>query len=157
VDPDRATELNQAIRVLCLRHRARASQLLAPLGLHAGQEALLLELDRSGPQIQAQLSDALGCEAPSVTLMARKLEALGHIRRATDPTDKRAAVVTLTSSGRTLVTKIRQLWVELAEETARGIPPKTLERLPAVLQTMSTNVDGRATTTPPKLTGDAKD
>ncbi len=46
-----------------------------------GQEALLLELAPTGPMIQAQLSDALGCEPPNVTLMTRKLEASGHIRR----------------------------------------------------------------------------
>jgi hypothetical protein len=55
--------------------------LLAPLGLHTGQEALLLELARTGPMISAQLSEALGCEPPSVTLMTSKLEAAGHLRR----------------------------------------------------------------------------
>jgi hypothetical protein len=49
--------------------RARAAALLAPLGLHPGQEVLLLELARTGPKIQAQLSVTLGCEPPSVTLM----------------------------------------------------------------------------------------
>lgn len=49
--------------------------------------------------IQAQLSEALGCEPPSVTLMTRKLEAAGHIRRTPDPSDKRASIVELTDSG----------------------------------------------------------
>ncbi|WP_279580045.1 MarR family transcriptional regulator [Fodinicola feengrottensis] len=73
MDFESADVLNQAIRLLCLRHRARAAELLAPLGLYPGQEALLLELARTGPMIQAQLSEALGCEPPSVTLMSRKL------------------------------------------------------------------------------------
>src|SRR3954447_12441690 len=100
VDFAQADALNQAIRLLSLRHRARAAALLAPVGLHPGQEALLLELARTGPMIQAQLSDALGCEPPSVTLMARKLEASGHVRREPDPSDKRASVVELTDSGK---------------------------------------------------------
>lgn len=41
--------------------------MLAPLDLHTGQEAPLLQLARSGPMIQARLSDALDCESPSVT------------------------------------------------------------------------------------------
>ena len=45
----------------------------ATVGLRPGQEVLLLELARAGPMIQAQLSDALGCEPPSVTLMTRKV------------------------------------------------------------------------------------
>lgn len=87
-----ADAVNQAIRLLSLRHRARAAALLAPLGLHPGQEALLLELARTGPMIQAKLSEALGIEPPSVTLMTRKLEASGHIRRTPPrPTGARAS------------------------------------------------------------------
>ena len=62
---EQADAVNQAIRLLSLRHRARAAALLAPLGLHPGQEVLLLELARTGPMIQAQLSEALGSEPPS--------------------------------------------------------------------------------------------
>jgi DNA-binding MarR family transcriptional regulator len=138
-----ADALNQAIRLLSLRHRARAAALLTPLGLHPGQEALLLELARTGPMIQAQLSEALGCEPPSVTLMTRKLEASGHIRREAAPTDKRASVVVLTDRGSALVDQIRQLWCDLAEETVRGLPAGTVEQIPGILNTMTGNVDGR--------------
>src|SRR5438270_11689416 len=101
MDFAQADAINQAIRLLSLRPRARPAALLAPLGLHTGQEALLLELTKPGPMIQAQLSDALGCEPPSVTLMTRKLEASGHIRRKPAPSDKRATIVELTHTGKT--------------------------------------------------------
>lgn len=143
MDPDFADALNQGIRLLSLRHRARAAQLLAPLGLHVGQEAVLLELDRTGPLIQAQLSEALGCEPPSVTLMNRKLEASGYIRRTPDPNDKRATLVALTDSGKALADQVRQLWVTLAEETVRDLPTAAMRQLPGILHTMSTNVGGR--------------
>ncbi|WP_327003010.1 MarR family winged helix-turn-helix transcriptional regulator [Dactylosporangium sp. NBC_01737] len=143
MDFARADAINQAIRLLSLRHRARAAALLVPLGLHPGQETLLLELARTGPMIQAQLSETLGCEPPSVTLMTRKLEAAGHIRREPAPTDKRATVVALTDSGRALVERLRQLWCDLAEETVAGLPADTVEQLPDVLNTITGNVDGR--------------
>ncbi|GIM90727.1 MarR family winged helix-turn-helix transcriptional regulator [Paractinoplanes toevensis] len=136
-----AGALNQAIRLLSLSHRGRAAELLAPLGLHPGQEALLLELDRSGPRIQAQLSEALGCEPPSITLMTRKLEAAGHIRRAAAPGDRRASVVELTDSGRALADQIKRLWVGLAEETVAGLSPETAAALPGILMTMVGNVN----------------
>jgi DNA-binding MarR family transcriptional regulator len=143
VDFEHADALNQAIRLLCLRHRARAAALLAPLGLYPGQEALLLELDRAGPLIQAALSEALGCEPPSVTLMTRKLEAAGHIRRKPAPSDKRASIVELTDSGRALVDQIKHLWCDLAEETVTGLSPETAAELPGILNAMTANVDTR--------------
>ncbi|MFE5332733.1 MarR family winged helix-turn-helix transcriptional regulator [Embleya sp. NPDC056575] len=148
MDFDRADALNQAIRLLSLRHRARITTLLAPLGLHPGQEALLLELARNGPMIQGRLSDALGCEPPSVTLMTRKLEAAGHIHRTPAPTDKRASVVELTDSGTVLVEHIKQAWCTLAEETVTGLPGATVAELPDLLTTLTTNVDTRRTRRP---------
>ncbi|GAA3381840.1 MarR family winged helix-turn-helix transcriptional regulator [Cryptosporangium minutisporangium] len=144
MDVEYADALNQAIRLLSLRHRARAAALLAPLGLHPGQEALLLELDRTGPRIQAQLSEALGCEPPSVTLMTRKLEASGHIRRGPVPGDKRASVVELTESGKALADQVKQLWRTLAEETVAGLPAGTVAELPGLITAMSENVDARS-------------
>jgi DNA-binding MarR family transcriptional regulator len=143
VDFDEADAINQAIRMLSLRHRARAAALLASLGLHPGQEVLLLELARTGPMIQAQLSEALGCEPPSVTLMTSKLEASGHVRRTPAPSDKRASIVELTDSGKALASQVRQLWCTLAEETVTGLPPETAAGLPAILNAMAGNVDTR--------------
>jgi DNA-binding MarR family transcriptional regulator len=143
MDFERADAVIQAIRMLSLRHRARAAVLLAPLGLHPGQEALLLELDRTGPMIQAQLSEALGCEPPTVTLMSRKLEAAGHIRRRTVPTDKRASVVELTDSGAALVEQVKRLWCGLAEETLAGLPARTVADLPGLLNALTANLGTR--------------
>lgn len=143
MDFDQADGINQAIRLLSLRHRARAAELLAPLGLYPGQEALLLELARTGPMIQAQLGEALGCEPPSVTLMARKLEASGHVRRTPAPTDKRASIVELTDTGKALVDQVKQLWRSLADETVTGLPARTVAELPGVLGTLTENVDTR--------------
>ncbi|MBB5914872.1 deazaflavin-dependent oxidoreductase (nitroreductase family) [Nocardia transvalensis] len=143
MDFELADSLNQAIRLLSLRHRARAAALLSPLGLHPGQEALLLELARTGPMIGAQLSEALGCEPPSVTVMTRKLEATGHIRRTPAPTDKRAGIFELTDSGKALTDQVKQLWCGLAEETVAGLPADTVAGIPALLETMTANVDTR--------------
>ena len=140
MDFEQADALNQAIRLLSLRHRARAAELLAPLGLHPGQEALLLELARAGPVIHAQLSESLGCEPPSITLMTRKLEAAGHIRRKPAPADRRASIVELTDRGKALADQVRQLWCGLAEETVTGLPAQTVAELPAILATLTANV-----------------
>ncbi|GAA0963871.1 MarR family winged helix-turn-helix transcriptional regulator [Actinocorallia libanotica] len=143
MDFAQADAVNQAIRLLSLRHRARIAALLAPLGLHPGQEALLLELARTGPMIGAQLSEALGVEPPSITLMVRKLEAAGHIRRTPASDDKRASIIELTDSGKALADQVKQLWCALAEETVAGLPARTAAELPGLLNTLTGNVDTR--------------
>ena len=143
MDFEQADAINQAIRLLSLRHRARIAALLTPLGLHPGQEALLLELSRTGPMIQAQLSEVLGCEPPSVTLMTGKLEAAGYVHRKPVPSDKRACIIELTESGKALVEGIRQVWCALAEETVAGLSAGTVAALPGLLKTMTDNVDTR--------------
>jgi DNA-binding MarR family transcriptional regulator len=93
--------------------------------------------------IQAQLSEALGCEPPSITLMTRKLEATGHIRRTPAPSDKRATIVELTDSGKALADQVKQLWCALAKETVTGLPAQTVAALPGILTTLTRNVDTR--------------
>jgi deazaflavin-dependent oxidoreductase (nitroreductase family) len=88
--------------------------------------------------IQAQLSEALGCEPPSITLMTRKLEATGHIRRRPAPSDKRVSVVELTDSGTALAERVKQLWCALADETVTGLPAETVADLPGILNTLTT-------------------
>lgn len=143
MDFEYARTLNQSIRLLSLRHRARAAECLAPLGLHPGQEVLLMELARTGPMIQARLSDALSIEPPSVTIMARKLEDIGHVRRTPSPYDKRASIIELTDSGKALVDQVKEIWHALAEESVKGLPAETVAELPTILATLTSNVDTR--------------
>jgi DNA-binding MarR family transcriptional regulator len=75
--------------------------------------------------------------------MTRKLEAVGHIRRAPAPTDKRASIVELTDSGKALADQVKRLWCALAEETATGLPAETVAELPGILNTLTGNVDAR--------------
>ncbi len=141
MDFEHADTINQAIRLLSLRHRARAAALIAPLGLHPGQEALLLELARTGPSIQAQLSDALGCAPPSVTQMVAKLEAAGYVRRNLAPADRRAYVVELTEAGGSLADQVKAVWCMLAEETITGLSAEVVAGLPGILNRLTENVD----------------
>jgi DNA-binding MarR family transcriptional regulator len=75
--------------------------------------------------------------------MTRKLEATGHIRRKPAPSDKRASIVELTDSGKTLADQVKQQWCALAEETVTGLPAETVAALPGILNTITGNVDTR--------------
>lgn len=122
MDHEQADALNSAIRTIAMRHRALAAALLAPLGLHPGQEILLLELDARGPRTQGQLAAASGCEPPTITGSVRKLEEAGLVVRTPSSTDGRVTIVDLSDRGRELLPALRSAWGELAERTAAGLP-----------------------------------
>ena len=130
---EQADALNRAIRLIGMKHRAMAEAAVFELGLHTGQEALLMELDAHGPRTQVQLAAALGCEPPSVTLMAKKLEAAGLIARQRSSSDGRAVIVELTDEGRALLPRLQEVWRRLGEETVAGLEAKSLDRLLEVL------------------------
>ena len=117
MDFAQADALNAAIRAIGMRHRALAAALLAPLGLHPGQEILLLELAAHGPRTQVQLATASGCEPPTITGSVRKLEDAGIVVRSPSPTDGRVTIVDLSERGRQLAPALREAWIELGERT----------------------------------------
>lgn len=136
-----AKAINTAIRWVAMRHRARAAELLATVGLNIGQELLLLQLDAHGERTQAQLAAGAGCEPPTITMAVRKLEAAGLVHKVASPTDARAVVVTLTEAGRALLPQVREVLQQLAEESTAGLTRAEREALVARLQTVIANLD----------------
>ncbi len=137
MDFEKADALNRAIRLIGMKHRGNAVAGLAELGLHPGQEVLLLELDAHGARTQVQLAAGLGCEPPSVTLMARKLEAAGLITRRPSSHDGRATVVELTDQGHALIPQLKEVWRRLAETTVAGLETTPLDQLLEVLDDLA--------------------
>ncbi len=133
MDFEQAEAVNTAIRSIGIRHRALADALLAPLGLHTGQEVLLLELDAKGPRSQGQLAVSSGCEPPTITGSVRKLEAAGYVVRRPSRTDGRVTIVELSDQGQALVPRLKAAWQQLAEQTAAGATSTPLDQLTDVL------------------------
>ncbi|MBA3294565.1 MAG: MarR family transcriptional regulator [Geodermatophilaceae bacterium] len=132
-----ADELNRTIRIVALKHRARAAALLADLGLYPGQEIVLLELDTLGPRKQAELAVSCECEPPTVSQLVRKLEIAGLITRQPSTTDARAIVVDLTDRGRALMGPLKSRWIELAEVTAAGLETTKPDELLSVVHELA--------------------
>lgn len=133
MDFSEADALNAAIRTIGMRHRSLAAALLAPIGLHPGQEVLLLELDAQGPRTQVQLAIASGCEPPTITGSVRKLEDAGLITRRPSPTDGRVTIVELSERGHEVMPALKAAWVQLADTTVAGLETSSAEQLRATL------------------------
>ncbi len=144
---DQADAVNEAIRAIGIRHRLLAVAALAPFGIHPGHKLLLLELERHGPQTQAQLAEASGYEPPTITLSVRQLEAAGLVGRRASPTDGRAVIVELSAEGRALIPKLNAAWTQVAEQTVAGLRSTTVDQLAAVLDDLATSLAATAAPT----------
>jgi DNA-binding MarR family transcriptional regulator len=145
MDFAQADALNAAIRALGMRHRALAAALLAPLGLHPGQEVLLLDLDAHGPRTQIQLATASGCEPPTITGSVRKLEDAGLVVRSPSPTDGRVTIVELSERGEALMPALKAAWVELGERTVAEVQTSAEQVTDVLTELMHSlvSIDGR--------------
>jgi DNA-binding MarR family transcriptional regulator len=108
--------LGPTLHALARAHRARLAALLAPHGLHAGQDLLLLAVWESPGMRQRAIAEQLGVEPPTVTRMLQRLERGGMIERKADPHDGRVMLVYPTPRSRLLEGTVRRAWASLDEQ-----------------------------------------
>lgn len=76
---------------------------LAENGLTAARAEVLWVLHRGGPRTQRELSEVLKCTPRNVTGLVDALERAGFVERAKHPSDRRAIMVGLSDTGRSLI------------------------------------------------------
>ena len=86
----------------CKAHRGSVGAVLAEVGLHVGQEMVLLHLWRQDGLTPSELAERLGVEPPTVTNMLSRMEKAGLLERCRDTGDARCTRVYLTEKGREL-------------------------------------------------------
>lgn len=131
---------NLLIRELALRHRMRAGVELTKIGLYPGQETVLIVLDRFGSMSQRQLVRHLSIEPPTMSTMAKRLEAAGFISRTPSPCDARMTVVDLTEKGREALPDVYRIGRDLAELTLAGMDDDTVATFMRAMTQAVTNL-----------------
>jgi DNA-binding MarR family transcriptional regulator len=120
--------------------RTLSASMLAPLGLHPGQDALLRCLWAADGQTQSDLVEQLGVEAPTVTKMVHRLEAGGFVKRRPHPTDRRATQVWLTASGRAIRSDVQKVRNRINRQLAAGLSPRQQATLVSLLGKVNDNL-----------------
>ncbi|MFC6023485.1 MarR family winged helix-turn-helix transcriptional regulator [Plantactinospora solaniradicis] len=115
--------VSHAIFRLARTHKLLAGQLLRRVGLHPGQELLMMRLWESGPQRQTDLADEFGTDSARMTRTVQRLERAGYVRRVPDPDDRRATRVEPTSASLVLRDQVRRLWEDLERRTVGEMSP----------------------------------
>jgi MarR family transcriptional regulator, organic hydroperoxide resistance regulator len=126
---------------VCKAHRASVGEVLAGVGLHVGQEMVLVELWEQDGLRGGELAERLGVEPPTVTKMLRRLEACGLLERRRDPSDARSFRVYLTQKGRELEGPVARCWEEVEEKTLAGMTAGERKTFHRLLTKIRTNVD----------------
>ncbi|MEW1913025.1 MarR family transcriptional regulator [Kitasatospora sp. NPDC085895] len=128
--------ISHAIFRLARLHRMFAGQLLRRIGLHPGQELVMMHLWELGPQRQTDLVRLLDSDAATMTRTIQRLEQAGFVRRRPSPTDKRASLIEPTAASHALRREVEEAWSRLEDLVAAGLTDDeraaalhTLERL----------------------------
>ena len=124
---------------------------LARLGLRLGQELILLQLEAEEALSQSRLAERLGVEQATISIMLRRMEKAGLVRRRTDRSDARVTRVRATRKARSLVGPVHRLWREQEDNLLKGLTDedkrtlgKLLARVRANMESRRTHHDGRA-------------
>lgn len=135
------TRTGYALAKVCKAHRSNVGELLAGLGLHVGQEMVLIELwDQDGLR-GGELATRLGVEPPTVTKMLRRLESCGIVERRRDPGDARSFRVFLTKEGYGLEEPVTRCWERVEEKTFAGLSPEERRSLHELLTKVRAELD----------------
>ena len=121
-------------------YRNRLQARLHELGMHIGQEIVIMTLVNEDGQTQSQLAETLRVEPPTVTKMIGRMERNGWVERRPDSEDGRITRVYVTERARSLSREIERVWAELESEMLVGVSDIEQALLRRVLDTMHANL-----------------
>jgi len=121
-------------------HRGLVAEGLAELGLHTGQELVLVQLWREDGLRHSDLAQRIGVAPPTVTKVLRGMDRTGLVTREADSQDARASRVWLTERGRSLREPVEGLWQAVERRVLRGVDRSERDLVERALARMLDNV-----------------
>jgi DNA-binding MarR family transcriptional regulator len=115
-----AGRINPLIPTLARTHLAASQETAAGTGLSAGQELIVMRLFDSPSQSQAELTRWLGIEPPTTAKMLARMEKAGILQRVPSDTDRRVMLVSLTTEGRRINSRVATVCDDLGRRQQRG-------------------------------------
>ncbi|OJF10555.1 MarR family winged helix-turn-helix transcriptional regulator [Couchioplanes caeruleus] len=141
----RGGPVSHAIFRVARLHRMYVGQLLRRVGLHPGQELVMMQLWERGPQRQADLVRLLDSDAATMTRTIQRLEHAGFVRRCPCANDKRASYIEPTAASLALRREVENIWTELEDKTLGDLSAAERTETLRVLERIEGNLT-RATT-----------
>lgn len=105
-------------------------------GLTLAHGAIFISLYHHGPQTMRSLSEKINRNKSSVTILTRKLESLGYVRRELDVLDKRSSIIHLTESGFRFRGTFEQISTDLIDRIWNDKSPRERKKIEEELMYM---------------------
>ena len=112
---------------------------VAPFDLTPSDYTVLAALRRVGPPYEASpsnLYNVLERSSGGMTKMLKRLESLGLIRRAPDPSDGRGSLVALTKKGLELQERVFHALLDRTQALLGPLPPRRRKEIDGALRTL---------------------
>jgi DNA-binding MarR family transcriptional regulator len=130
--PDLAARLRLAITRTSRRLRQEAGT-----GLSPSLNSALATIDTHGPLTPSELATRERVQRPTATRLVARLEELGVLQRAADPTDRRSSLLSVTPEGHALMEQMRGRKTAYLARRIENLDPDeraTLDRAAGILE-----------------------
>lgn len=114
----------------------------ADLQIPPAQGRILALLNELGSSRIGDLAEADHCSQPTMTTQVQKLEALGWVRRQTDPGDARARRIEVTAEGERVLVSARTARGDAVRDHVEGLSARDREVLADAVAIMERMVRG---------------
>lgn len=132
--------IGYALAEVTRAHRAEMQRRMAELGLHLGQELLIVDLHHNPGTTQADLVQRMGIEQPTIAKAITRMERAGFVERAADPGDRRVTRLRLTGRGEAVVGAVVAAWAQVESRASAGLGDADAARLIRLLHTVRDNL-----------------
>lgn len=135
----RSTAMGHLHATARLARTALASRLLAH-GFYAGQDQIMLALDREDGQTPGQLASRIGVRPPTVTKTINRLQSQGFVEKRASANDGRQANIHLTEIGRQAIRDIEKSLRKTEKLAFKGLDKKEQKTLAKLLSRIEANL-----------------
>jgi DNA-binding MarR family transcriptional regulator len=121
-------------------HRNEMQHRLTQLGLHLGQELLIIDIHQHPDTTQAELVRRIGMEQPTIAKATIRMQRTGFVERIPDPHDRRVIRLRLTERGQAVVEAILVAWADVEATATNGLTQPETEQLTHLLHKIHGNL-----------------